>query len=114
MIELADEVEQWEDIAYNLLGDHHIENDEQRQKNFDSSKIVAIADGGTISIVPYTTKLKVCIENGRIGIIRAYFAHFEFHLTIAVKAHETRYGNRYHDTFFTKLIVFHDFSPHKY
>lgn len=65
MMHYADEVEQWEDVAFTMLGDIIIETDEQRLINGDSSKIISVAD--TITVIPYSTKLKVNLKKLFVG-----------------------------------------------
>lgn len=56
-MKLADTIHCWEDTAYVLLGDSPIDNDSERTKKFENSRINFYA--AEVSILKYSNDMKV-------------------------------------------------------
>lgn len=59
MMQLSHEVHAWEDMAYALLGDNHIESDSTRELRTHSTKISAIDEN--VKVVDFVKNMKVKI-----------------------------------------------------
>lgn len=56
-MQLSNEVHAWEDKAYALLGDNHIESDTTREQRRQSTKINAIDEN--VKVADYVKNMKV-------------------------------------------------------
>lgn len=57
LMQLSHEVHAWEDMAYALLGDNHIESDATREQRIQSTKINAIDEN--VKVAEYVKNMKV-------------------------------------------------------